>query len=220
MPRVGDCDEWLERVRAGYALNFLGKSTTQVISEFDLEAEMNAIFARKGVVGQYAHSDYRQVEGRTVNDWLSAPDDAAALTQAMERDGWFARGQDPKNSRFWRLIAGERAKMFGVFSAYEQHVIYDWIANGADSGGFDAKWKPSAQKRLSFEEQHAIRANFESQEAQNTDFDAEERALLEHLANAKTQPHTMEKLIELISPARHYSNAGLMATRIFNDVLG
>lgn len=220
MPRVGDQNEWLQRVRNGYALNYLGTGTTCVISQFDLEAEMNAIFARKGAIGQYAHSDYRRVEARTVNDWLSQPDDSSALTQAMEREGWFKRGQDPKSSRFWKLVAGEKARMFGVFSNYEQQVIYDWIANGADNGDFDKQFAPGARSRLSFEEKHALRENLASNDATRTDFDAEERALLEHLAHSQSQAQTMEKLLELISPANHHSTAGLMATRIFNDVLG
>jgi hypothetical protein len=93
MPRLGDADNFWRRVRNGYRLNLLGASTNSVIKSFDLEREMHAIFARKAVIGQYAHSDYRRVEGRTVNDWLSQPASAADFTRAMENDGWFKRGQ-------------------------------------------------------------------------------------------------------------------------------
>lgn len=36
-------------------------------------------------------------------------------------------GSDPGASRFWRLLVGDRAEMFGVFSDYDLQVIFDWI---------------------------------------------------------------------------------------------
>lgn len=217
MPRVGDADEFWQRVRSGYALNNLGASTNSVIGGFDLEREIVAIFERKGAVGRFAHSDYRLVEERTVNNWLSEPEETLALVKAMEREGWFKRGQDPAKSRFWKLIEGDRAKMFGVFSPYEQQVIWDYIAADApDKASFA---RPSSS-HLSFEAKQKLREDFASAEDGAGDFDAELRALEHDLAHSNSQSDTMQTLISLMSPAIHHSAAGLKATRIFNDVLG
>jgi hypothetical protein len=42
-----------------------------------------------------------------------------------------ARRAPAENSRFWKLLQGERAEMFGVFSSYELQVIHDWIRGDA-----------------------------------------------------------------------------------------
>jgi len=216
MPRVGDAGEFWARVRAGYALNFLGAGTTSIIEGFGCEREMVSIFERKGAIGRFAHSDYRTVDGRTVNEWLSDPADTAELVRAMEGDGWFKRGEDPANSRFWKLIQGERARMFGVFSPYEQQIIWDWIA--ADAPDKSSFARPTAPK-ISSEDKQKLRASMSPIEEGATDFDAETRDLERTLALSHSQTDTMETLISLMSPALHHSAAGLKATRIFNDVL-
>ncbi len=220
MPRVGDADDFYRRVRNGYNLNFLGASTTSVIQSFDLQQEMESIFSRKGTVGQYAHSDYRRVEGRTVNDWLSEPEQTAEFIAAMEQSGWFKRHQDPQNSRFWKLIQSEKAKMFGVFSAYEQQVIYDWIAGDANHEFVSDR--KLASRNLSFEAKQRLQAmvpSVSSTDAVN-DFDAEEQVLQKNLTAITNVQEQMSLLIALMSPAHHHSPAGLLATRIFNQMLG
>jgi hypothetical protein len=220
MPRLGDAERFWRRVRNGYRLNLLGASTNSVIESFDIEREMHAIFARKAIIGQYAHSDYRRVEGRTVNEWLSQPANAADFTQAMENDGWFKRGQDPKNSRFWKLIHGEKAKMFGVFNAYEQQVIYDWIAADADRSSFDPKVLPQFNT-LSPEAKQKLRSETAPQNvSSDDDFDAEVRALERSLDKSPSQTATMQKLIALMSPALHHTAPGLKATQLFTEIVG
>ena len=61
--------------------------------------------------------------GRSINDWLGDPAQIPAFLQALEGAGWFQRGQDPEHSRFWRLIQGERAEMFGVFSPLLNSIV-------------------------------------------------------------------------------------------------
>ena len=213
LPRLGDADDWYRRVRSGYMLNELGSSTRGVIDEFDLDAEMANIFARKGLVGQYAHSDYREVNGRSVNDWLSEPSQSGVLIGEMEKAGWFKRGENPQSSRFWKLIEGEKAKMFGVFSAYEQQVIYDWIADGwCDINKSKPLLTPEAKRLLT---QHVEGDDQESA----SDFDAEARELRAQIAGATDIDETMKKITALMSPALHHSAPGLMATRIFNALM-
>ncbi len=217
MPRVGDVGDWWRRVQNGYKLNLVGASTNSVIKSFDLEREMNEIFARKSTIGQYAHSDYRQVAGRTVNEWLSDPAQVAEFTRAMEESGWFKRHQDPRNSRFWKLIQSEKAKMFGVFSAYEQQVIFDWIAGDA-SDGASFQSRNATVPHLSPEEKRGLLTARGSAQL-DSDFDVEARALEESLRSASRQ-QTMATLIGLMSPALHHTAPGLRATQIFNEILG
>src|SRR5690606_26017674 len=73
MPRLGDRKAFYRRVRNGYQLNAAGAGTAQIIAGFDLYQEVKDILANKAGVGAGLHSDYCRIDGRTVNDWLSAP---------------------------------------------------------------------------------------------------------------------------------------------------
>src|SRR5690606_20286407 len=84
--------------------------------------------AAKASVGAALHSDYCRVAGKTVTQWLSSPGQIPDFVDALERIGWIRRHTHPENSRFWNLLVGEKAPMFGVFNAYERQVIHDWIA--------------------------------------------------------------------------------------------
>jgi hypothetical protein len=236
MPHLGSSEEFYQRVQNGYMLNMLGAGTNSVIDSFDLERELLAIFQRKGAVGQYAHSDYRQVADKTVNEWLSEPEKTQEFLAEMEQAGWFKRNQDPKNSRFWKLIESDRGKMFGVFNVYERQVIYDWIAGDAvynipsvAKAKLDASLPPKAIDGLEDHSQikgadratrivdHPELLGLEG-ELPN-DFDTEVQTLKSNLATATNQKDAVDMLIALMSPAHHHAPAGLMATRIFNDML-
>ncbi len=217
MPRVGDSQIFYRRVRNGYNLNLLGASSESVVESFDLDQEMVAVFARKAMIGKYVHSDYRQVGGRTVNDWLSDPGQTADFVAAMEESGWFQRHQDPQNSRFWKLIQGEKAKMFGVFSAYEQQVIHDWIVGDA-ADRLSGDLKPVRKSRLSSDVKQHLRAEMTHSAApSDDDFDAEVLGLEESLSTDREA--VMATLIGLMSPALHHSASGLAATRMFYDIM-
>ncbi len=105
--------------------------------------------ARKSSAGHGADSDFCKVEGRSVNDWLANAADVPAFLAALERAGWIHRGQPADKSRFWNLLQGERAEMFGVFSPYELQVIHDWIRGPASADGapFEAAGQPGAPVR-------------------------------------------------------------------------
>lgn len=237
MPRVADPDAFLARVHAGYKLNSLGASTTSVIASFDLEQELIGILAKKSTVGQHAHSDYCRVAGRTINDWLSEPEQIPSFLAGLEQAGWFKRHQNPKGSRFWKLIQSEKAEMFGVFSAYEQQVIHDWIAGDSgshqDAGSEHRLMSYKARQRLldtpdaqpgggvSPPARGIIRRHRSRQSgtgAEN-DFNKELRLLEQQLAACTSREETMAMLTELMSPADHHLAPGLMATRIFTKMM-
>ena len=234
-PVIGNGARFYERVINGYKLNSLGACTNSVIASFDLERELIAIFAGKSVLGRQVHSDYCRIAGRTINDWLSTPSQIPAFLQALEQSGWIKRHQDPENSRFWKLLQGDRAEMFGVFTAYELQVIHDWI-----NGDAAAMLVPSApgQRPLSFKARQKL---LESLDRRNTatgpamsantvpirrrskadasgnasDFNLELRQLEQSMNQTTSREEAMNLLAGLMSPACHHTVAGLKATRLF-----
>jgi hypothetical protein len=239
MPQVGDADEFMRRVDAGYRLNDLGASTSSVIDSFDLHAELVSILRAKSAVGKNMHSDYAKIGGRSLNDWLSDPDQIPALLAALEAQGWFTRGEAPEESRFWGLIQGDHAQMFGVFSAYEQQVLHDWIATPPQPlAGVAAAGAPvpriathRALQRAAAAlddvpprriresaERGLIRHRFEDDEHAWEAIACELRLLEAKLAASDSKEEAIAMLTALMSPASHHTSAGLMATRIFSKL--
>ncbi|MDR9778439.1 iron-containing redox enzyme family protein, partial [Rhizobium hidalgonense] len=71
LPLFDGRDEFYQRLRRGYQLNNLGASTEQIIEKIDLKQALKQVFANKAVVGQFAHSNYCRLNGRTINEWLA-----------------------------------------------------------------------------------------------------------------------------------------------------
>lgn len=180
---------FIQRLRAGYRLNELGVGSTQVIQAFDLEQELVDMLERKRSFGQHMHSDYCKVEGRTVNQWLAQPGESRKLLAALETKGWIKRNQDPTHSRFWQLIEGAGAAMFGVFSGYEKQLVHDWIAG---------EWQAEAAQ--------PFRARFRTRSKA-----AQHGMLAEEPVQASPA-----QLIAQLSPANHPTPQGLAATRLFS----
>lgn len=187
--------QFLQRMRAGYNLNELGVGSTQVIRGFDLAHEVVAMLERKREFGQHMHSDYCQLDGKTVNQWLQKPGQIPAFLDALQARGWIKRHQDPALSRFWQLIDGPGAAMFGVFNGYEQQLLHDWIAGS---------WQASQEGR-------PFRARFRRRSAAQPEGDA-----AEPLATA---PDALRCLLPQLSPAHHATPDGLRATRAFSRLL-
>jgi hypothetical protein len=234
MPQVGDADEFMRRVDAGYRLNDLGASTTSVIDSFDLHAELIGILRSKSAVGKNMHSDYCKVGGRSLNEWLSDPDQVPALLAALEAQGWFTRGEDPDESRFWGLIQGDHAQMFGVFSAYEQQVLHDWIATPPHPVAGTPVPRIATHRALQraaaalddvpprrireSAERGLIRHRFPDDEHAWEAIACELRLLEAKLAASDSKEEAIAMLTALMSPASHHTSAGLMATRIFSKL--
>lgn len=228
MPRVGDRAAFYQRVIDGYRLNELGASTNSVIAGFDLEDELVRILAHKSVVGKNMHSDYCRVAGRSVNEWLGEPGQIPRFLAAMEAAGWIKRGEEVEHSRFWRLIEGERAEMFGVFSAYEQQVLRDWIVSvpGSNVKPERVLTHRARQRTLDNLGQHAERSGsfpergLIRRRAAHDSGSENELALLEQrVAGAAGKAEAMALLVELMAPSRHHGAAGLMATRMYTQLL-
>lgn len=236
LPRVADKDAFYQRVINGYKLNMLGAGTESVIGEFNLRDELLSIFKAKSKAGAQLHSDYCRVAGKTVNEWLSDPAQLPDFLNSLEQVGWIMRHQPPENSRFWKLIQGDHAEMFGVFNAYEKQVIHDWIAGDMAAGQTPRQLSYRARQRLmdtlepsirgrqhngmtrSIIRDHYSHAHLAGE--QRDDFNADLRLLEERLANLPSKSAAMALLTEFMSPTTHHTAPGLMATRIFTQLLG
>ena len=224
LARSTDRPEFLRRLRAGMRLNELGAGALSLIDSFELDEEVAAMLSAKAGVGANMHSDYCRVGGRTVNEWLADPGQVPAFLRQLEQQGWIRRGQAPEHSRFWRLVHGERAEMFGVFTAYEQQLLHDWICTAPDGTAVQQRVASYRTRRRSVEDDGAAgriagqqpralirhRYDGDAQAWQACDL----RRLEAQLASSN-RDQAMETLIPLMSPALHHSPAGLMATRMF-----
>jgi hypothetical protein len=202
MPLEADRADFLRRVSQGYRLNDLGQGSRAIIEGFDLERELLAMLERKCPFAQHMHSDYCRFEGKTVNQWLAEPEHLPGFLQALQNKGWIKRHEDPQASRFWQLIDGDGAAMFGVFSAYEKQLVHDWIA-----GDWQPANKPAALRRHA-----ASNAPIEVPEQ-----DPDVQILNEALQGQDTHAQ-MAMLIPWLAPARHAHPAGLLATRRFIEL--
>lgn len=213
LPQSGDRQGFLERMARGYRLNDLGLGTTSVIEAFELESELIQMLERKRVFGQQVHSDFCRIEGRTVNEWLSTPGQIRGFLQALEKRGWIRRHQDPRESRFWSLIEGSDAQMFGVFNHFEKQLLWDWIAG--DWLGSDAS-PPQQGRARAFRPRARTRAAVTPQVV-----DPEhELSQLQQEISALPAEARLERLIGLLAPASQASPEGLLATRLFVAALG
>lgn len=233
-PVLGDNAQFLRRVRAGYQLNELGASTLSMIASFDLESELVAIMMAKSQFGKNMHSDYCRVNGRSVNDWLTRAQDVPAFLAALEQAGWIKRGEPAENSRFWNLIHGPRAEMFGVFTEYEQQVLRDWIAMaGSSDGAVPRVTTHRAQMRQL--DQLGLNQNRGAEPARSPTWrglirhragdeksagaDSELHALEQQIASKGNKQEAIHALIPLMAPALHHTPVGLMATRMYARLL-
>jgi hypothetical protein len=215
LPRLDDDGAFWRRVRDGARLSCAGLGTSDVIAGFDIEAEALRLLARKATAGNGAHSDYCRVAGRSVNEWLREPQRMGEFVQALQQAGWIRFGEPAENSRFWSLLQGERAEMFGVFSSYELQVLHDWLRGegSADGRAFAEAAPLQPRRRATF---RAMARNGLVAEAAGDAhaLDADVMLLREKLRDADAAQRS-ELLVRAMSPAVHWTPAGLEATRIF-----
>ena len=222
LPRFGDKREYWRRVCNGGKLAGAGIGTGRVIADFDIEREVVRILARKSVAGHGAHSDYCKVAGRSINSWLSDSSQVPAFLAALKEAGWIKPGQPVGESRFWGLLQGEKAEMFGVFSGYEMQVIHDWLrgaasADGKAYGGADDV--PVKARQLSFRAAARLAA---ARVDAPKDIDPAGDGLFDPDVQAlQRQLHTLDDagqfqlLARAMAPAHHWTPVGLYATRLF-----
>ena len=231
LARSEDPQEFYRRVLDGYRLNELGACTTSVIASFDIGTELKRLLADKSIIGKDMHSDYCRIEGKPVSAWLENPADIGDFLAAMERAGWIKRGEDAAASRFWGLVSGPRAEMFGVFSPYELQVLRDWIEQTPD-GAAATRREPSYRARqrnlrelagAAGPRPTAVRGVIRHWgQAANDSAGGEQNALRafeQQVAECGGKDAAMTMLGAAIAPSRHHTPVGMMATRMFAQLL-
>ena len=231
MARADDPQAFYRRVLNGYRLNELGACTTSVIGAFDIDKELKRLLADKAIIGKDMHSDYCRIEGKAVSAWLEDPAAIGDFLDAMTRAGWIARGKDAAESRFWGLVSGPRAEMFGVFSPYELQVLRDWIEQAPD-GACATRRAPSyrASQRNLRELAGSAAARPSSArgvirhwgQAANDSGAAQQNALRafeQQVAECGGKDAAMALLGAAIAPSKHHTPVGMMATRMFAQLL-
>lgn len=188
-----DQHAFYERVRLGYRLNDLGVDTPSLISRFDLEAELLRALEHKRNFGQFMHSDHCRLQQRTVNQWLAEPGAMPAFLQALQAQGWIRRGEQPAQSRWWTLIEGPSAPMYGVFNAYEKQLWHDWIAAG---------WQTRVRRVMP------------------GSWDVPVQPEDAPLGRSQDENENIDALIEKMAGNRHAAPEGLIATRAYLRATG
>ena len=223
LPRVGDPTEFWRRVRVGYLLGNAGVDTHQIIEGFKIDREVTRIFSRKRVAGHGAHSDYCRVGGRSINDWLARPEDMPGLLAALQASGWIKPGAPVVQSRFWNLLHGPRAEMFGVFTSYELQVVHDWIRGAASRDGQSCMQasltdgqQPPRQPSFRAAAQLAVARGYAplSGTAMPELLDTDLSELKQQLPLLDSEERTA-LLLDAMAPSQHWTPAGLFATRLF-----
>ncbi|MDO9113612.1 MAG: iron-containing redox enzyme family protein [Polaromonas sp.] len=222
LPKLGDSGDFWRRVRNGCQLSGVGTGTHEVIANFDIGAEVLRILSQKSVAGHGAHSDYCRVAGRSVNDWLSQPAHIPGFLAALQEAGWIKRGAPVGESRFWGLLQGERAEMFGVFSPYELQVLHDWLRGDASADGQAyTEAALASPRRASFRATARLAAQRQPRGVclPNDDalLDPDLQQLKQRFASMPDPRDVAQLLVEAMSPSAHWTPAGLYATRLFQQ---
>lgn len=202
-----DKELFFTKLKQGFALNNRGESSSNIIKNLSLEDFVHKILRRKALVGQLIHNETRQFGCKTINQWLSNPDDIAGLITHLTEQKWIKFNTDPEQSVFWRMINEENGKMFGVFNPVERQIIHDWIAATDHSSNFLAYSRELKN----------------SQRIQDYLFsyisDGELDALQERVLQSSDLAIKICKLTPFLAPDSHHKSIGLWSTRKYVELL-
>lgn len=205
--------DFYQRVLNGYELNQLGPAAQELMSRFDLEAQLVDMLQRKSEFGRNVHPECCRIGGQALNEWLRKPEDIPKFLQTLEQTGWVKRHQDPAESRFWGLLDGPKAVMLGVFSPFEAQLLYDWIAG--DWVGERPQEYTRALAKSQVLNWHKPK-NLAGQKTARSRLAGESNGgeLRGLSGDALTQ-----RLITLMAPSTHFRPEGLLASRMFRELM-
>jgi hypothetical protein len=137
------------------------------------------------------------------------------FVQALAQAGWIRFGEPAERSRFWGLLQGPRAEMFGVFSSYELQVLHDWMRGEASADGqpWTAAGTTPARRRPTFRALERVQRQHAVASPQPV-LDPDLQPWRTRFAAADSQQR-FDLLVGAMAPGRHWTPAGLEATRLF-----
>lgn len=195
-------DEFLRKVKCGYALNDLGVSSNEVIKNLNVEKMVTDIFKIKADFGKYMHNDKCKIGTQTVNQWLAQPEQMPKFVQSMQDRKLVRMNQHPDDSLFWRMIHQEDGKMFGVFNQMEKCFIYDWI------GGED--YAKTSIKSGKVKPKYSLSTTYS---------DTQKEDLNQSFYRAKYLEEKINCIIPYLAPHQHAQPRGLWATHQYIQFL-
>ncbi|MCH4248895.1 MAG: iron-containing redox enzyme family protein [Acinetobacter populi] len=202
-----DKDNFYHKLKQGYALNQLGIGSAQIIRELNLDHFVHKILKKKAITGSLIHNNRCVFNHKTVNQWLSSPEQVELFIAYLVESEWIKFGTDPEESRFWKLIHSESGRMFGVFNLAERQIIYDWIR-----GEFPGRFRISHTHPIPY--------------LHETDrFTLDYLAQLEHDKLQSVIHHSpdisdkMNQLIPYLAPHLHHQKMGLWSTNVYTQLL-
>lgn len=211
--------DFYQRVLNGYELNQLGPAAQELISRYDLEAQLVDMLQRKSEFGRNVHPEGCRIGGKALNDWLRQPEDIPEFLQTLEQVGWVKRHQDPANSRFWGLLDGPKAVMLGVFSPFEAQLLYDWIGGNWVSENPQDYTRALAQSPvLNWHKPQKQEIERHQLPVENSGANSQVKVAQQELRGLSGDALT-QRLITLMAPSTHFQPAGLLATKKFRKLI-
>lgn len=195
-------EEYLRLVQLGYLMNDLGKSSSQIIQDIDLRHSVIEIFKQKSIIGKYIHNQRCQFKGRTINEWLSEPEQIQQFIDILIEKEWIKLGQPVEQSRFWQMIDAPDGRMFGVFTVTEKQFIKDWI-----QGSVLAQRLRSGNPNAAVLQQQPSGQNQKLQQLQQRFQLCDDLQL------------KLEMLSPYLAPDQHHQPIGLWATRQYAKIM-
>lgn len=202
-----DKELFFTKLKQGFALNNRGESSSNIIKNLSLEDFVHKILKRKALVGQLIHNETKQFGCKTINQWLSNPDDIAGLITHLTEQKWIKFNTDPEQSVFWRMINEENGKMFGVFNPVERQIIHDWIAGSDHSSNFLAYSRELKNSQCIQDYLFSYIS------------DGELDALQQRVLQSSDLAIKICKLIPFLAPDSHHKSIGLWSTRKYVELL-
>jgi len=202
-----DKNTFIEKLKLGFALNDKGLSSKQIIKNLNLEALVLKILKRKALVGNVIHSDKCALNNKSINEWLGTPELVEEFVEVLIDKKWINLGQDPEQSRFWKLISHEEGKMYGVFNSTEKQIIYDWIAGTF----FKDSNLPPQRIKLPHKNKDDFMFSFLS--------NGELEDIQQQISESGNLAVKMNKLLPYLAPHAHHRETGLWCTQRFVDFL-
>lgn len=201
-----DKELYLKKVKQGYLLNDIGKSSTKIIAELNLEQFVLQVFQDKARVGQFIHNDKCHFAGKTINQWLSEPDQVKNFLNILIEKKWIIQHEAVEKSHFWQMIDLPSGRMFGVFNSIEKQIIKDWIQGACLS----TRLKTSHQQYSTIQRRTQLNRN---------DDEFELSHLKKSMQQSNDLKHQLALLTPYLAPNSHATATGLWATQQYGKLL-
>lgn len=202
-----DKDVFIDKLKRGYALNQHGITSLQIINNLNLEDFVHKILKRKALIGQLMHNEKQQIGCKSINQWLSNPDDIESFINQLIEKKWIKLNKAPEESLFWKLISHQDGKMYGVFNPTEKQIIHDWIAGEQYASTF-LSYHQHVDKEQSI---HDFLFSYIS--------DGELENLQIRVSQTSNLALKLSKLTPFLAPDTHHKTIGLWSTQKYTELL-